>query len=149
MLYHKLVDGGQGLGDGLSPENIARTLAAIDEFVRSAATLDWEMPSELLGSRLDGGARKRCPRCRGHLILKEPRIYDGSLHAGGPIVDLNGAPRSRQARLIGIGLRVSYVEALRGLTEDDVAFFDRITELHRLFGVKSLKEFASSPVSRP
>ncbi|HWM52356.1 MAG TPA: hypothetical protein VNP71_04250 [Thermoplasmata archaeon] len=138
------------MGDGLSPENIARTLAAIDEFVRSASTLDWEMPSDLLGSRLDGGgARKRCPRCRGHLVLREPRIYDGALHAGGPIVDLNGAPRSRQARLIGIGLRVSYVEALRGLTEDDVAFFDRISELHRLFGVRSLNRFAPTPVSRP
>ena len=121
------------MGEGLSPVDIARTLAAIDEFVRSTATLDWEMPSDLLGSRLDGGARKRCPRCRGHLILREPRIYDGMLHAGGPIVDLNGAPRTRQARLIGIGLRVSYVEALRGLTEEDVAFFDRIDDLHRLF----------------
>jgi len=137
------------LGDGLSPENIARTLAAIDEFVRSAATVDWEMPSDLLGFRLDGGARKRCPRCRGHLILREPRIFDGMLHAGGPIVDLNGAPRSRQARLIGIGLRVSYVEALRGLTEDDVVFFDRIDELHRLFGVRSLNRFASTPESGP
>ena len=137
------------MGDGLSPENIVRTLAAIDEFVRSAATLDWEMPSELLGSRLDVGARKRCPRCRGHLVLRDPRIYDGALHAGGPIVDLNGAPRSRQARLIGIGLRVSYIEALRGLTEDDVAFFDRINDLHRLFGVKSLNRFGSTPMSRP
>lgn len=121
------------MGEGLSPENIARTLAAIDEFVRSTATSDWKMPSDLLGSRLDGGARKRCPRCRGHLILREPRIYDGMLHAGGPIVDLNGAPRSRQARLIGIGLRVSYVEALKGVTEEDVVFFDRINYLHRLF----------------
>ena len=137
------------MGDGLSPENIARTLAAIDEFIRSVATVDWEMPSDLLGSRLDGGARKRCPRCRGHLILREPRIYDGMLHAGGPIIDLNGAPRSRQARLIGIGLRVSYVEALRDLTEDDVVFFDRINELHQLFGVRSLQAFASPPAARP
>jgi len=71
------------------------------------------------------------------------------LHAGGPIVDLNGAPRSRQARLIGIGLRVSYVEALRGLTEDDVAFFDRINELHKLFGVRSFNAFAFTHASRP
>jgi len=28
---------------------------------------------------------------------------------------------------------VSYVEAIRGLTEEDVAFFDRIDDLHRLF----------------
>jgi len=122
------------LSDGLSPENIARALAAIDEFVRSISTRVWEMPSDLLGSRLDGGARKRCPRCRGHLVLREPRIYSGVVTPGGPIVDLNGAPRSRQARLIGIGLRVSYVENLRGVTEEDVAFFDRVDYLHRLFG---------------
>jgi len=49
-------------------------------------------------------------------------------------VDLNGSARSRQARLIGIGLRVSFVEALRNLTEEDVIYFDRIDLLHRLFG---------------
>src|SRR2546422_11104904 len=107
------------------------------------------MPSDLLGSRLDGGARKRCPRCRGHLIIREPRIYDGMLHAGGPVVDLNGAPRSRQARLIGIGLRASYVEAPRGLTQDDGAFFDRINELPKLFGGWSFNASAFSHSQRP
>jgi len=72
--------------------------------------------------------------CRSSLILREPRIYRRLLIPGGPIVDLNGSARSRQARLIGIGLRVSYVEALRNLTEEDVVYFDRIDILHRLFG---------------
>jgi len=49
-------------------------------------------------------------------------------------VDLNGSARSKQARLIGIGLEISYVDALRNLTEEDVAYFDRIDFLHRLFG---------------
>ena len=53
---------------------------------------------------------------------------------GGPIVDLNGSSRSRQARLIGIGLRVSFVEALRNLTEEDVEYFDRIDLFYRMFG---------------
>jgi len=122
------------LSEGLSPKEIAKSLAAIDEFVRSTSAPEWQMPSDLLGSRLDGGTRKRCPMCRGHIILREPRIYRRLLIPGGPIVDLNGSPRSRQARLIGIGLRVSYVQALRDLTEEDVVFFDRIDILHRLFG---------------
>ncbi len=122
------------MSDGLSPEEIARTLDAIDEFVRQTSAPDWSMPSDLLGSRLNGGTRKRCPMCRAALILREPRIYRRLLIPGGPIVDLNGSARSRQARLIGIGLRVSYVEALRDLTEEDVIYFDRIDLLHRLFG---------------
>ncbi len=122
------------MSDGLSPARIAETLAAIDDFVRSSATSDWTMPSDLLGSRVNGGTRKRCPMCRSTLILREPRIYRRLLIPGGPIVDLNGSARSRQARLIGIGLRVSFVEALRNLTEEDVIYFDRIDLLHRLFG---------------
>ena len=122
------------MSDGLSPEKIAETLAEIDEFVRSSAGRTWTMPTDLLGSRLNGGSRKRCPMCRAHLILREPRIYRRLLIPGGPIVDLNGSARSRQARLIGIGLEVSYVDALRNLTEEDVVYFDRIDLLHRLFG---------------
>ena len=122
------------MSDGLSPEQIAETLAEIDEFVRSSAGKTWTMPTDLLGSRLNGGSRKRCPMCRAHLILREPRIYRRLLIPGGPIVDLNGSARSRQARLIGIGLEVSYVDALRDLTEEDVVYFDRIELLHRLFG---------------
>ncbi|HYT18344.1 MAG TPA: hypothetical protein VEO18_08875 [Thermoplasmata archaeon] len=122
------------MSDGLSPEQIAETLAEIDEFVRSSAGKNWTMPTDLLGSRLNGGSRKRCPMCRAHLILREPRIYRRLLIPGGPIVDLNGSARSRQARLIGIGLEVSYVDALRDLTEEDVVYFDRIELLHRLFG---------------
>lgn len=122
------------MSEGLSPEKIAETLAAIDDFVRSSATSDWKMPSDLLGSRLNGGPRKRCPMCRAHLILREPRIYRRLLIPGGPIVDLNGSARSRQARLIGIGLQVSYVDALRELTEEDVEYFDRINLFYRMFG---------------
>ena len=122
------------MSDGLSPEKIAETLAQIDDFVRSSATANWTMPIDLLGSRLNGGSRKRCPMCRAHLILREPRIYRRLLIPGGPIVDLNGSARSRQARLIGIGLQISYVDALRNLTEEDVVYFDRIDLLHRLFG---------------
>ena len=122
------------MSDGLSPEKIAETLAAIDDFVRSSAMSDWTMPSDLLGSRLNGGTRKRCPMCRAHLILREPRIYRRLLIPGGPIVDLNGSARSRQARLIGIGLEVSYVDALRDLTEEDVEYFDRINLFYRMFG---------------
>jgi hypothetical protein len=122
------------LSGGLSPEQIAETLAEIDEFVRSSAGKTWTMPTDLLGSRLNGGSRKRCPMCRAHLILREPRIYPRLLIPGGPIVDLNGSARSRQARLIGIGLELSYVDALRTLTEEDVVYFDRIELLHRLFG---------------
>ncbi len=124
----------RGLSDGLSPEKIADTLNAIDDFVRSSSALEWTRPSDLLGSRVNGGAGKRCPMCRAHLVLREPRIYRRLMIPGGPIMDLNGSSRSRQARLIGIGLRVSYVEALRGLTEEDVAYFDRINELYRRFG---------------
>ena len=122
------------MSDGLSPEQIAETLAEIDEFVRSSAGKTWTMLTDLLGSRLNGGSRKRCPMCRAHLILREPRIYRRLLIPGGPIVDLNGSARSRQARLIGIGLEISYVDALRNLTEEDVVYFDRIELLHRLFG---------------
>jgi len=129
-----LVSGGQGLSDGLSPAKIAETLAAIDDFVRSSAIADWTMPSDLLGSRVNSGTRKRCPMCRSSLILREPRIYRRLLIPGGPIVDLNGSARSRQARLIGIGLRVSYFEALRNLTEEDVVYFGRIDLFHRLIG---------------
>ena len=123
------------MSDGLSPEKIAETLDAIDAFVRSSATPDWTMPTDLLGSRVNGGSRKRCPMCRSHLVLREPRIYQRLLIPGGPIVDLNGSGRSRQARLIGIGLRVSYVEALRNLTEEDVEYFDRINLFYRMFGL--------------
>src|SRR5207244_5581644 len=133
-LYRNLVSGGQGLSDGLSPEKIAETLAEIDDFVRSSAAKTWMVPTDLLGSRLNGGSRKRCPMCRAHLILREPRIYRRLLLPGGPIVDLNGSSRSRQARLIGIGLRVSFVEALRNLTEEDVEYFDRIDLFYRMFG---------------
>jgi len=35
--------------------------------------------------------------------------------------------------LIGIGLEISYVDALRNLTEEDVVYFDRIDFVHRLF----------------
>lgn len=122
------------MSGGLSPEEIAETLAEIDEFVRSSAGKTWTMPTDLLGSRLNGGSRKRCPMCRAHLVLREPRIYRRLLIPGGPIVDLNGSARSRQARLIGIGLEISYVDALRNLTEEDVVYFDRIELLHRLFG---------------
>jgi len=122
------------LSDGLSPEKIAETLAEIDDFVRSSPAKTWMVPTDLLGSRLNGGSRKRCPMCRAHLILREPRIYRRLLIPGGPIVDLNGSARSKQARLIGIGLEISYVDALRNLTEEDVAYFDRIDFLHRLFG---------------
>jgi hypothetical protein len=122
------------LSDGLSPEKIAETLAEIDEFVRSSAAPTWTMPSDLLGSRLNSGTRKRCPMCRANLVLREPRIYRRLLIPGGPIVDLNGSARSRQARLIGIGLRVSYVDALRNLTEEDVEYFDRIDLFYRMFG---------------
>jgi len=122
------------LSDGLSPEKIAETLAEIDAFVRSSGTASWTMPTDLLGLRLNGGSRKRCPMCRAHLILREPRIYRRLLIPGGPLVDLNGSSRSRQARLIGIGLQISYVDALRNLTEEDLVYFDRIDLLHRLFG---------------
>jgi hypothetical protein len=123
------------LSDGLSPEKIAETLAEIDDFVRSSATPNWTMPTDLLGSRLNGGSRKRCPMCHAHLILREPRIYRRLLIPGGPIVDLHGSARSRQARLIGVGLQISYVDAaLREFTEEDVAYFDRIELLHQLFG---------------
>jgi len=131
---HNLVSEVRGLSDGLSPEKIADSLAAIDEFVRSSSALEWTMPSDLLGSRVNGGAGKRCPMCRAHLILREPRIYRRLMIPGGPIVDLNGSSRSRQARLIGIGLRVSFVEALRNLTEEDVEYFDRIDLFYRMFG---------------
>src|SRR5207245_9650743 len=99
------------MSDGLSPEQIAETLAEIDEFVRSSAGKTWTMPTDLLGSRLNGGSRKRCPMCRAHLILREPRIYRRLLIPGGPIVDLTGSARARQARPIGIRLKMSYVEA--------------------------------------
>ncbi|HYS99360.1 MAG TPA: hypothetical protein VEO20_01720 [Thermoplasmata archaeon] len=119
------------MSDGLSPEKIAQTLAAIDEFIHSG-NIGWEMPSELLGSRLNGGTGKRCPKCRGHLMMRMPRIYTGLLRPGGPIVDLQGARRSKQARLIGIGLRVSYVDAIQGMTEEEMTFQARIESLHRL-----------------
>ena len=137
------------MSDGLSPEKIAETLAEIDDFVRSSATANWTMPTDLLGSRLNGGSRKRCPMCRAHLILREPRIYRRLLIPGGPIVDLNGSARSRQARLIGIGLQISYVDALRNLTEEDVVYFDRIGLLHRLFEIRAPRRSDSSPGFRP
>src|SRR3989442_5523546 len=105
------------MSDGLSPEQIAETLAEIDEFVRSSAGKTWTMPTDLLGSRLNGGSRKRCPMCRAHLILPEPRIYRRLLIPRGPIVDLHRSARSRQARLIRIGLEISYVHALPDFTE--------------------------------
>jgi len=137
------------LSDGLSPEQIAETLAEIDEFVRSSAGKTWTMPADLLGSRLNDGSRKRCPMCRAHLILREPRIYRRTLVPGGPIVDLNGSARSRQARLIGMGLQISYVNALRNLTEEDVEYFDRIGLLHRLFGYIPHRGSDPIPVFRP
>ena len=57
---HNLFSEVRALSDGLSPEKIADTLAAIDEFVRSSSALEWTMPSDLLGSRVNGGAGKRC-----------------------------------------------------------------------------------------
>src|SRR2546426_3221715 len=114
------------MSDGLSPEQIAETLAEIDEFVRSSAGKTWTMPTDLLGSRLNGGSRKRCPMCRAHLILREPRIYPRLLIPGGPIVDLNGAPRSRQARLIRIRIEISYFDAPPNLTEEERVYFHPI-----------------------
>jgi len=116
--------------DWLSAARIRRTLAGIDEFVRSAPA--WEMPGDIIGTRLSEAARKRCPVCTGHLVHRGPRIYFGVVSPGGAIVDLQGAPRSRQARLIGIGLRVSFVQALEGMTEEDTAFEERIAALRRL-----------------
>jgi len=36
------------LSDGLSPDKIAETPTAIDDFVRFSSASDWTMPSELL-----------------------------------------------------------------------------------------------------
>lgn len=112
------------MSDGVSPEKIADTLAAIDEFVRSSSAAEWTMPSDLLGSRVNGGAGKRCPMCRAHLVLREPRIYRRLMIPGGP------------------------VEALRDLSDEDVVYFDRIELLHRLFG-ESAASFASALKTRP
>src|SRR3989449_4323723 len=105
------------MSDGLSPEQIAETLAEIDEFVRSSAAKTWTVPTDLLGSRLNGGGRKRCPMCRAHLVLPEPRLYRRLLVPRRPLVGPDGAPRFRQARLIGLGIEISYCGALPGLPE--------------------------------
>jgi len=48
-----------------------------------------------------------------------------------------------------MGLQISYVNALRNLTEEDVEYFDRIDLLHRLFGYIPHRGSDPNPVFRP
>src|SRR2546422_4295866 len=104
------------MSDGLSPEQIAETLAEIDEFVRSSAAKTWTVPTDLLGSRLNGGGRECCPLGRAHLLLPEARTYPRLPIPCGPLLEPHRSARSSQARVPRVRLALSSVDALRDFT---------------------------------